>query len=314
MLKTVRLRLFCSRRQIDPTPDSTLTVSMEVGGCQGSLNEVRFAEHVQCKVSLRFFPRGNLRLDLTSPLGTTSTLLFERPRDVVSSNFDDWPFLSVHYWGEKVDGTWTMTVRNSGNRHVNQPGILKKWQLIFYGTAANPIRLRSPQSQPSPPFAVSQQQQQLLLQPAKLGPNFPFAQLGNGGGGGQPVSNPPSVYQSSIADILSQAGFRSLPDVFAAAGSEIEVSSPKARSSATRSSREIVDEVWRVVNSANRNTIDEVQSLKLTQNECDSIYKIRLVYPLTCLSDLVRQNVARRNNFWLFEWCYVNRSIVKLTN
>lgn len=205
---------------------------MEVGGCQGSLNEVRFAEHVQCKISLRFFPRGNLRLDLTSPLGTTSTLLFERPRDVVSSNFDDWPFLSVHYWGEKVDGTWTMTVRNSGNRHVNQPGILKKWQLIFYGTATNPIRLRSPQSQPSPPFAISQQQQ-LLLQPPKIGPNFPFAQLGNGGSGsGGQVSNPPSVYQSSIADILSQAGFRSLPDVFAAAGSEIEVS-PKTRSSTT---------------------------------------------------------------------------------
>lgn len=207
-------------RIIDPSPGSTLTVSMEVGGCQNSVNEVRFAEHVQCKVSLRFFPRGNLRLDLTSPLGTTSTLLFERPRDVVSSNFDDWPFLSVHFWGEKVDGTWTMTVHNGGNRHVNQPGILKKWQLIFYGTAVNPIKLRSPQSQPSPPFAISQQQQQQLLlqQPKTNGPGFPFAQLG----GGQ-SSNPPSVYHSSIADILSQAGFRNLPDVFAGAGSDIEV-------------------------------------------------------------------------------------------
>lgn len=211
-------------RQIEPTPGSTLTVTMEVGGCQGSLNEVRFAEHVQCKISLRFFPRGNLRIDLTSPLGTTSTLLFERPRDVVSSNFDDWPFLSVHYWGEKVDGTWTMTVHNGGNRHVNQPGILKKWQLIFYGTATNPIRLRSPQSQPSPPFAISQQQQQqqLLLQPAKVGANgFTFSQLG----GGQ-MSGSPAIYHSSIADILSQAGFRSFPpDVFAAAGSDIEVRS-----------------------------------------------------------------------------------------
>lgn len=194
---------------------------MEVGGCQGSLNEVRFAEHVQCKISLRFFPRGNLRIDLTSPLGTTSTLLFERPRDVVSSNFDDWPFLSVHYWGEKVDGTWTMTIHNGGNRHVNQPGILKKWQLIFYGTATNPIRLRSPQSQPSPPFAISQQQQLLLQPPAKgVSAGFPFAQLG----GGQ-VSGSPSVYHTSIADILSQAGFRNLPDVFAAAGSDVEVSS-----------------------------------------------------------------------------------------
>lgn len=191
---------------------------MEVGGCQGSLNEVRFAEHVQCKISLRFFPRGNLRIDLTSPLGTTSTLLFERPRDVVSSNFDDWPFLSVHYWGEKVDGTWTMTVHNGGNRHVNQPGILKKWQLIFYGTATNPIRLRSPLSQPSPPFAISSQQQLLQQQQQQQTAGFPF------GGGQGPSIGTPSVYHTSIAEILSQAGFRNLPDVFSAAGSDIEVS------------------------------------------------------------------------------------------
>lgn len=190
---------------------------MDVGACQGTLNEVRFAEHVQCKISLRFFPRGNLRIDLTSPLGTTSTLLFERPRDILSSNFDDWPFLSVHFWGEKVDGLWTMTVHNGGNRHVNQAGILKKWQLIFYGTATNPIRLRSAQSQPSPPFAIPQQQQ-VLLQPPKSPSGFPFGQLG----GGQ-VSGTPSIYSSSIAEILSQAGWRNVPDIFTGSGSEIEV-------------------------------------------------------------------------------------------
>ncbi|KZC04039.1 Furin-like protease 2 [Dufourea novaeangliae] len=117
-------------RRIDPTYGYTLSVYMDVTGCAGSLNEVRFLEHVQCKVSLRFFPRGNLRLLLTSPMGTTSTLLFERPRDVLSANFDDWPFLSVHFWGEKADG------------------ILKKWQLIFYGTATNPIRIRTRQFNP----------------------------------------------------------------------------------------------------------------------------------------------------------------------
>ncbi len=101
---------------------------MDVNGCPATLNEVRFLEHIQCKISLRFFPRGNLRIDLTSPMGTTSTLLFERPRDVVSSNFDDWPFLSVHFWGEKVEGRWTLRIHNNGNRHVNQPG---KWSCRF---------------------------------------------------------------------------------------------------------------------------------------------------------------------------------------
>lgn len=97
---------------------------MDVNGCSDTLNEVRFLEHVQCKISLRFFPRGNLRILLTSPMGTTSVLLFERPRDVVSSNIDDWPFLSVHYWGEKAEGRWTLQIINAGNRHVNQPGVL----------------------------------------------------------------------------------------------------------------------------------------------------------------------------------------------
>lgn len=70
---------------------------------------------------LLFFS-GNLRLVLTSPSGTPSTLLMERPRDVVSSNFDDWPFLSVHFWGENPRGRWTLHVVNAGNRHVMQPG------------------------------------------------------------------------------------------------------------------------------------------------------------------------------------------------
>lgn len=129
-------------RQIDASYKYILTLHMDVDACRSTLNEVLFLEHVQCKISLRFFPRGNLRILLTSPMGTTSTLLFERPRDVVASNFDDWPFLSVHFWGEKAEGRWTLQIINAGNRHVNQPGVLKKWQLIFYGTNVNPIRLR----------------------------------------------------------------------------------------------------------------------------------------------------------------------------
>lgn len=98
---------------------------------------------MQCKITLRFFPRGNLRILLTSPSGTTSTLLFERPRDVVKSNFDDWPFLSVHFWGEKAEGRWTLQIINGGRRRVNQAGVLAKWQLLFYGTQTNPIRLKN---------------------------------------------------------------------------------------------------------------------------------------------------------------------------
>ncbi|XP_055634461.1 furin-like protease 2 isoform X2 [Toxorhynchites rutilus septentrionalis] len=130
-------------RPIEGSVGYTLQTHMDVNGCAGTVNEVRFLEHVQCKITLRFFPRGNLRILLTSPMGTTSTLLFERPRDVTKSNFDDWPFLSVHFWGEKADGRWTLQILNGGHRRVSQPGILSKWQLIFYGTNQNPIRLKN---------------------------------------------------------------------------------------------------------------------------------------------------------------------------
>lgn len=38
-------------RPIDPTYGYTLSAYMDVSGCAGTLNEVRFLEHVQCKVS-----------------------------------------------------------------------------------------------------------------------------------------------------------------------------------------------------------------------------------------------------------------------
>uniref|UniRef100_A0A1A9W1G0 furin n=1 Tax=Glossina brevipalpis TaxID=37001 RepID=A0A1A9W1G0_9MUSC len=130
-------------RKIEGSYGYTLATHMDVNGCAGTINEVRYLEHVQCRITLRFFPRGNLRILLTSPMGTTSTLLFERPRDIVKSNFDDWPFLSVHFWGEKAEGRWTLQIINGGRRRVNQPGILSKWQLIFYGTAIQPLRLKN---------------------------------------------------------------------------------------------------------------------------------------------------------------------------
>ncbi|CAG0879135.1 unnamed protein product [Cyprideis torosa] len=120
-----------------------LEVTMQVNGCVGSSHEVRYLEHVQAKITLRFLPRGNLNIKLTSPMGTTTTLLFERPRDILNSNFDDWPFLSVHFWGEKAEGEWKLTIINAGSRNAPRPGILRAWQLILYGTDVNPVRLRS---------------------------------------------------------------------------------------------------------------------------------------------------------------------------
>ena len=120
-------------------------VSTTNDGCAGTLNSVRFLEHVQCKVSLNYYPRGNVMIALTSPAGTKSILLFPRPKDSFSNSFEDWPFLSVHFWGENPAGKWKLEVLNmnlqNGRPDLPGRGLLRKWQLVFYGTNENPVRI-----------------------------------------------------------------------------------------------------------------------------------------------------------------------------
>ena len=108
-----------------PIPDTVgrpVAVTANSDGCSGTLNSVRYLEHVQCKVSLRYFPRGNLMIALTSPAGTRSVLLLPRPRDSFATTFEEWPFLSVHFWGENPTGTWKLEVLNMGQeRPTRQP-------------------------------------------------------------------------------------------------------------------------------------------------------------------------------------------------
>ena len=129
------------------------TVRVKTDGCQGTLNSVRFLEHVQCKISLRYYPRGNVQVTLISPSGTRSTLLMPRPRDSFASTYEDWPFLSVHFWGESPQGEWKLEISNMGEDRPTRrgQGLLRKWQLIFYGTEDNPVRLpRSSFNSPVP--------------------------------------------------------------------------------------------------------------------------------------------------------------------
>ena len=79
-------------------------------GCDHTASRVRYLEHVQARLSLNFLPRGDLKISLTSPRGTASQLLLPRPRDRAATTFQDWPFLSVHYWGEDPTGEWSLVI------------------------------------------------------------------------------------------------------------------------------------------------------------------------------------------------------------
>ena len=79
--------------------------------------------------------RGDIQLELSSPQGTTSILLPYRPRDSWPGDYTEWPFMSVHFWGEDPTGDWTLTVRNSGSNGTLE---VSNIQFTFYGTTAVP--------------------------------------------------------------------------------------------------------------------------------------------------------------------------------
>ena len=83
-------------------------------GCAGTDNFVAHTEHVQAKITLQVQRRGDLRIHLVSPSGTRSTLLPQRKRDYSGFGFQEWPFMSVFYWGEDPQGTWKLELENLG--------------------------------------------------------------------------------------------------------------------------------------------------------------------------------------------------------
>ena len=85
--------------------------------------------------------RGDIEIQLTSPQGSTSTLLPHRDFDFVNDEgYDDWPFMSVHFWGENPHGTWTLRISyKSTSGSVRASGVNMK----LYGTWKTPDSVRA---------------------------------------------------------------------------------------------------------------------------------------------------------------------------
>ena len=77
---------------------------------------IAYLEHVVVNITL--VPntissvRGDIRIQLTSPSGTQSTLLDYRQSDNSSEMYERWPFMSVMFWGEDPGGQWTLTIQS----------------------------------------------------------------------------------------------------------------------------------------------------------------------------------------------------------
>ncbi|CAK8694255.1 unnamed protein product [Clavelina lepadiformis] len=121
-----------------PIPsDGALTLEIDTNACDGKFNHVRYLEHVQAFITLESSRRGDVTINLTSPLDTKSILLSRRPNDEdKTQGFRRWPFMTTHTWGEDPRGVWTLSIGFRGD--FPQEGRLTRWALLLHGTQVAP--------------------------------------------------------------------------------------------------------------------------------------------------------------------------------
>ena len=95
--------------------------------------------------------RGDIQVELTSPSGTTSIMLPYREYDFINEEgYDEWPFMSVHFWGENPNGDWTVKVLfKSSSAYVKATVEV----LTLYGTSTVPAAISDIPSQCDPSCA-----------------------------------------------------------------------------------------------------------------------------------------------------------------
>ncbi|XP_049276477.1 furin-like protease 1 isoform X2 [Anopheles funestus] len=150
--KTVPEQQVCeiNARHLDKQipPRTKVTMQLIVEHCMG----VNYLEHVQAKITLTSQRRGDIKIFLTSPSGTRVTLLTPRSHDLSRSGFNQWPFMSVHTWGEAPHGTWQLEIHNEGR--LLGYSVIRGWSLVLYGTNIppdpnDPPNVSRPHSTPS---------------------------------------------------------------------------------------------------------------------------------------------------------------------
>ncbi|KAL3848249.1 hypothetical protein ACJMK2_019118, partial [Sinanodonta woodiana] len=96
---------------------------------------INYLEHVKVLTTFQNSQRANVELELLSPAGTRSKLMTRRIFDHGVSSEQEWVFMSVQFWGEDPEGNWTFSIRIPST----DTGNLTSWQLILYGTTADPL-------------------------------------------------------------------------------------------------------------------------------------------------------------------------------
>ena len=92
-----------------------IIVPLYTDGCEGTVNHVKYLEHVQARITMTSSRRGEIQINLTSPSLTRSILLAKRTRDTSREGFNNWAFMTTHNWGEPAKGQWTLEIENGAS-------------------------------------------------------------------------------------------------------------------------------------------------------------------------------------------------------
>ncbi|KAM9183640.1 proprotein convertase subtilisin/kexin type 6 isoform 2-T2 [Dugong dugon] len=150
-----------------PVAQTLRTTALTSACADHSDQHVVYLEHVVAQISLSHPRRGDLQIHLISPAGTRSQLLAKRLLDHSNEGFTNWEFMTVHCWGEKAEGEWTLEIQDipSQVRNPEKQGKLKEWSLILYGTAQHPYNTFSSHQSRSRMLELSTPE--LELEPSK---------------------------------------------------------------------------------------------------------------------------------------------------
>ena len=118
------------------TNDSQFAISIQYNSSLEHSN-IQYMEHIVVIMTLstEMGSRGDIRIELTSPSGTVSTLLSHRDPDTESGGFFEWPFMSVMFWGEDPTGEWTLTV---SSRNTSTDVVIGGVTFQFFGVSSTP--------------------------------------------------------------------------------------------------------------------------------------------------------------------------------
>lgn len=120
----------------DPSP---YEFTFKTNACEGTDNQVNFLEHAQVVLTLKSSRRGDLQVNVTSPMQTSSIILNRRPNDNDDSDgFISWPFTTTQLWGENPEGVWKVSIALDSESLIEEVAVVENLKLIVYGTSEPP--------------------------------------------------------------------------------------------------------------------------------------------------------------------------------